>query len=247
MSTRAELLDAIRTHPAEDTPRLMYADWLDEHGDCDRDTATAEFIRLCCDNRQGRRSRMPLPAYKWLLDPSGPLLQHDSDLGFPLPGSPPEPSAHYLRTAREHGLPVAVLLFSPTIDPPKACNWHRLVPALIKLDEWNAPHVTDECRARCIESGNRATPRAVRYGREMRIEIARHYPPVEGISRSTAMLLVHSVRLEFGRGFVDGFGTYSPYLVRQVREAMTADQPLSEDWLPGVLSAELLLAAPRAG
>ena len=35
---------AIRAHPDEDTPRLVYADWLQEHGDGIR----AEFIRLQC-------------------------------------------------------------------------------------------------------------------------------------------------------------------------------------------------------
>jgi uncharacterized protein (TIGR02996 family) len=38
------LLAAIRDNPNDDTPRLVYADWLQEHGDEDR----AEFIRLQC-------------------------------------------------------------------------------------------------------------------------------------------------------------------------------------------------------
>src|SRR5262245_12848054 len=44
MSDEAALLAAIQTHPDEDTPRLMYADWLDEHGQPER----AEFIRIQC-------------------------------------------------------------------------------------------------------------------------------------------------------------------------------------------------------
>ena len=39
------LLRAICEHPAEDTPRLVYADWLQENGNADR----AEFIRLQCE------------------------------------------------------------------------------------------------------------------------------------------------------------------------------------------------------
>ena len=39
----ALLLDIIE-HPDDDTPRLVYADWLDEHGDPNR----AEFIRVQC-------------------------------------------------------------------------------------------------------------------------------------------------------------------------------------------------------
>jgi uncharacterized protein (TIGR02996 family) len=41
MSDEPALLSTIITHAEEDTPRLAYADWLDEHGDPDR----AEFIR----------------------------------------------------------------------------------------------------------------------------------------------------------------------------------------------------------
>jgi uncharacterized protein (TIGR02996 family) len=43
--TRAALLAAVIAHPDEDTPRLMYADWLQEYGD-DADRARAEFVRV---------------------------------------------------------------------------------------------------------------------------------------------------------------------------------------------------------
>ncbi len=36
------LLQTVLTNPADDAPRLIYADWLEEHGDPDR----ADFIRL---------------------------------------------------------------------------------------------------------------------------------------------------------------------------------------------------------
>ncbi|MBA4191383.1 MAG: hypothetical protein C0467_25670 [Planctomycetaceae bacterium] len=41
MTDREAMLAAIRANPDEDTPRLIHADWLDEHGDGDR----AAFIR----------------------------------------------------------------------------------------------------------------------------------------------------------------------------------------------------------
>lgn len=53
--SRAALLDAIRANPAEDLPRLLYADWLEEFGGSDLDRATVEFVRLSCDLRPGGR------------------------------------------------------------------------------------------------------------------------------------------------------------------------------------------------
>lgn len=71
MSDRTALLAAIRSQPAEDTPRLMYADWLDgQDGRTDLDAATAEFIRLSCPMRVRPFSHqpfaMPRAAYEWL-------------------------------------------------------------------------------------------------------------------------------------------------------------------------------------
>jgi uncharacterized protein (TIGR02996 family) len=49
MTDRAAFLAAIAAAPADDLPRLVFADWLDEHGDPDR----AEFIRLQCAAARG--------------------------------------------------------------------------------------------------------------------------------------------------------------------------------------------------
>lgn len=43
-ATHAGFLQDIIEHPADDTPRLIYADWLEEHGEEER----AEFIRVQC-------------------------------------------------------------------------------------------------------------------------------------------------------------------------------------------------------
>lgn len=45
MDERRALMAAILANPDEDTPRLVFADWLQEHGD-EHDRARAEFIRL---------------------------------------------------------------------------------------------------------------------------------------------------------------------------------------------------------
>jgi uncharacterized protein (TIGR02996 family) len=56
MSDESALLAAIIAHPDEDTPRLMYADWLEEHDQPER----AEFIRIQCapdaDETTGERA-----------------------------------------------------------------------------------------------------------------------------------------------------------------------------------------------
>jgi uncharacterized protein (TIGR02996 family) len=46
MTEQEALLAAIRDNPDDDTPRLIYADWLDEHATTDAERARAEFIRV---------------------------------------------------------------------------------------------------------------------------------------------------------------------------------------------------------
>jgi uncharacterized protein (TIGR02996 family) len=50
MSVQDAFLDDIAARPDDDTPRLIYADWLDDHGDAD----WAEFIRVQCRLARGR-------------------------------------------------------------------------------------------------------------------------------------------------------------------------------------------------
>src|SRR5688572_22396814 len=56
METEVALLAAIAAHAAEDTPRLAYADWLDDHAaDLPNPAAArirAEFIRVQCEIRK---------------------------------------------------------------------------------------------------------------------------------------------------------------------------------------------------
>ena len=53
MTPDETFLQAIREAPTDDAPRLIYADWLEEHGQADR----AEFIRVQC--RLSRITRLP--------------------------------------------------------------------------------------------------------------------------------------------------------------------------------------------
>lgn len=56
------LVRQILTRPADDTPRLVYADWLDEHDQADR----AEFIRMSVE-----ANRSTAPCYHDLTRPPG--------------------------------------------------------------------------------------------------------------------------------------------------------------------------------
>lgn len=75
MSDEAALLAAICAHPEEDTPRLMYADWLDEYGDPER----AEFIRAECELA---RTDHDSPIYLPLLRRSDVLRVNNADRWF---------------------------------------------------------------------------------------------------------------------------------------------------------------------
>src|SRR5205085_5003860 len=57
MAQEDTLLAAVRQDPEDDAPRLVYADWLEEHGD----PARAEYIRLQC--RLAERERDVDPTF----------------------------------------------------------------------------------------------------------------------------------------------------------------------------------------
>src|SRR5262249_20269221 len=71
MAEHPGFLQAVLDAPDDDAPRLIYADWLDDHGD----PARAEFIRLQCrpDPRQVGRAGALLGTHhaRWL----APLLE----------------------------------------------------------------------------------------------------------------------------------------------------------------------------
>jgi uncharacterized protein (TIGR02996 family) len=60
MSTEEAFLQDILAHPEDDTPRLIFADWLADHGDPER----GELIRLQCERAAGE-VESGLPGY-WL-------------------------------------------------------------------------------------------------------------------------------------------------------------------------------------
>lgn len=66
------LLAAILANPEEDTPRLVYADWLQENGD----EARAEFIRVQCELYRRFPDHYGFPADKSLLNPHELILDH---------------------------------------------------------------------------------------------------------------------------------------------------------------------------
>jgi uncharacterized protein (TIGR02996 family) len=113
-------LQAIRDDPEDDTPRLVYADWLDEHDQPER----AEFIRVQCEMarlprddprrlvlqaREGQLKRRH--AEEWL----GPLRQRSDNWHF-------ERGLAHLRVS-------ARTFFTPNVSQAEAAAW-RVVAGL---------------------------------------------------------------------------------------------------------------------
>jgi len=59
MSDRDALIRTICEHPFDDTPRLVLADWLDDHGNHEEHDY-AEFIRVQCDHRRDQARELIL-------------------------------------------------------------------------------------------------------------------------------------------------------------------------------------------
>src|SRR5262249_13724983 len=94
MNAHRPFLDDIRTSPEEDAPRLIYADWLDDHGDADG----AEFIRV---SRRAARLGADHPEAVRLRKGREALLQaHWDEWGGPLrvfvPAPPTWEDQHWL-------------------------------------------------------------------------------------------------------------------------------------------------------
>jgi uncharacterized protein (TIGR02996 family) len=89
MTDASALLAAIRAAPDDDAPRLVYADWLDEHGQLER----ADFIRVQCE--LARRDDPALRRREAEL-----LAAHHDAFAGPL-------AAPHLRFRFERGFPVA--------------------------------------------------------------------------------------------------------------------------------------------
>ncbi|HYH63186.1 MAG TPA: TIGR02996 domain-containing protein [Urbifossiella sp.] len=90
MTNREALMRAIRDNPDDDTPRLVYADWLDDHARGPADRARARFIRLQCDAERlpeadPRRAAAQRQAADLQADHGRDWLAALADLGWPEP------------------------------------------------------------------------------------------------------------------------------------------------------------------
>lgn len=118
MSERHALLAAIAAAPDDDLVRLVYADWLEERRECDRDLATAELIRLTCGRRKPKTR--PCKGCGGLEETSRKVLNRfyqcpycDGSGRSPVRPMYPKAAAEWLRT-----------------------EWRRLLPAL--TEDWES-------------------------------------------------------------------------------------------------------------
>jgi uncharacterized protein (TIGR02996 family) len=119
MSDNEALLAAIAAQPDEDTPRLAFADWLEEHGQPIR----AEFIRLQCDiAKKESLSRAMLNQHVDLFKRQQELIDHHrAELLGPLAALPETLKVEFRRGfVSEIELPVGGFLpFAETIASTK--------------------------------------------------------------------------------------------------------------------------------
>lgn len=78
MTDREKFVEEIRVARADDTPRLVFADWLEENAESDADVARATYIRLSCGDgrckKTGKKTRSGIMEGRWLEDNFARLL-----------------------------------------------------------------------------------------------------------------------------------------------------------------------------
>lgn len=137
MSDEDALIAAIIANPDEDTPRLVYADWLEEHGDAGR----GEFIRLQCRNA-ARDPDQYDPT-----DEEREAVLEDENRGRWLAGAPQFPWAHWhFRRGFPESLEVPADLFLERYTSFARFPWlravcltacHHLLAADFANRDWN--------------------------------------------------------------------------------------------------------------
>jgi uncharacterized protein (TIGR02996 family) len=200
VTPRDAFLRAILERPGDDTPRLVYADWLDEHGDA-ADQARARLIRLQCARGDRRRSsRSPgAEEEKKLLDEFGPRWEDEVFAGL----KRDEVTASFQRG------------FVGIIRCPLA-RWQELGPTLVRRAPLGFVELTDRSSAggdsppilewRWVEEGLYDRDRC-----HLPPEIFRHLPGEE--------LTVAGERWRSYASFVDALNAASAACLAWAREA----------------------------
>lgn len=102
MTEQDAFINAICTNPDDDTARLVYADWLDEHDQPER----AEFIRVGCE----LATMPPEPRKLFVADGAGTMMD---ELGV---GLVYEGDGHYSASSQERGLSTAEFALGERVD-----------------------------------------------------------------------------------------------------------------------------------
>jgi uncharacterized protein (TIGR02996 family) len=79
---REGLLDAIRAAPEDDTPRLVYADWLDDHDDAPRAAFIRAQVKAARLRREADEAGLPHPSEAGRLDKDADRLMRKNKAAF---------------------------------------------------------------------------------------------------------------------------------------------------------------------
>lgn len=208
MSDRHALLAAIAAAPDDDLVRLVYADWLEERRECDRDLATAELIRLTCGLPVPKRAKWKKcnicrgvgSVEVWVGIGEGHRRLTCTCGGS---GRLPNDGPH-------------CQLYPPQAAEWLRTEWRRLLPAL--TEDWescNLPKWENWLTRFWLKTG---VPMAFRVHDAYEY---RFYRPTVGLT--------------FGRGFVEDCRWQAETLGPEIARRVAQDQPLASQYGPGAI------------
>jgi uncharacterized protein (TIGR02996 family) len=225
VTDRDALLAAVRAAPADDAPRLVFADWLDEHGEAD----LAAFVRVQCELASLPPAPTPLEC-RAVLRPGRRAVDQVYRAVVPVVDGPPLAVGQVVRLvpADDDGRPVPPLVLTDVSESPWAAIWP---PPPYEVEVSGVP----------AELGEAADRRAELERKERDLYLCLHVPPVRvGGAWYEVGLPAHDQPATLRRGFVDELAVPAAGFLHDADDLLSAHpiRVLRLETMPAVERAE---------